>query len=69
VGHARYCSSAEKCHFMPCITVFSVLKMGHQGSSAVQGSWATFSTEKCQFKPFIAIFSALKTSIFSPGKA
>jgi hypothetical protein len=43
--HALYCSSAEKCHFTPCIAIFSALKLGHQGSSAMQGSWATFSAE------------------------
>jgi hypothetical protein len=43
--HGRYYSSSEKCHFTSCITIFSALKVGHQGSSAVQGSWATFSAE------------------------
>jgi hypothetical protein len=41
---------------MPSIAIFSALKVGHQGSSAMQGSWATFSAEKCQFTPCIAIF-------------
>jgi hypothetical protein len=46
----RYCSSAEKCHFTPCIAIFSVLKVGHQGSLAMQGSWATFSAETLALK-------------------
>jgi hypothetical protein len=46
----RYCSSDEKCHFTPVITIFSALKVGHQGSSAMQGSWATFSAETLMLK-------------------